>query len=388
MSRALLRLAIVAALAPSLAAPAAGQAILGTFTTTNAQGGTVVLQLAAAGSGRISGTLAGNGTTFQLQGTMGSDAANGTITGPNMAAFFAAQVEGDQLQLVLAPPDAQQQPDMSQAQQIRFTRTAAASSGTAAPAPRGARAAGNPLARGGAAPAERYAGSWTSQEVQLSLTRSGARYTGTLTNSGQRYPVTLRDEGPGLSGSFTANGTSYDVLVKVENGMLYLNTAGTTYMLERGGGAATAQGNPLASRSNGGSAPTQAGRPAGTVRGATAQDRQMIQLLTRNAWCAFSYASGNTYSSTGGASHTERVVLSPDGRASQTSGSERSVQNSTGMAYANNNDGTQGFWKFENGVFYLSPDGTQWQPQQFRMTQNSNGYPIPVVNGKEYMMCQ
>ena len=33
-------------------------------------------------------------------------------------------------------------------------------------------------------------------------------------------------------------------------------------------------------------------------------------------------------------------------------------------------------------------DGQQWVPQQFKMTFNSNGYPIPVVNGREYMHCQ
>jgi hypothetical protein len=114
----------------------------------------------------------------------------------------------------------------------------------------------------------------------------------------------------------------------------------------------------------------------------------MIQVLTANGWCSFSYSgSSGTYSS-GGVTRTQKVFLRPDGTVSATANSERTSSGAAGQAYVGGSAGNQGFWKFENGQFFLGPTREQLAPQQFKMTYNSNGYPIPVVNGTEYMICR
>ena len=347
------------------------QTLAGTYSAPNQQGGTITLELKALTGGKISGTLSGNGNSFTLDGAMNGAMAEGTITGNGMKMFFGAQLAGEQLQFIMVEPDANGQPNFQRATPIQFKRGAAAP--TPAPAPQGNPLAGgagggNPLAR--STPADKYAGAWTSKDVKLSLNTAAAGYSGTLTHQGQNYPITLKADGPGLSGNFTAGGAAYPVLVKLEGNSLLLNTAGTTYMLARGGDAAGA--------ATGG----------GQVTGANAQDAQMIRVLTANAWCSFSYSgSSGTYSS-GGVSRSSKVFLNADGSVSSTSSSERTSSGVNGQAYVGNQGGNQGYWKFENGQFYLGQTREQMAPQTFKMTYNSNGYPIPVVNGTEYMICR
>jgi hypothetical protein len=353
------------------AAVGGAQSLAGTYTAPNQQGGTITLELKALAGGKLGGTLAGNGNTFQLDGAMNGAMAEGTITGNGMKMFFGAQMNGDQLQFIMVEPDANGQPNFQRATPIQFKRGPAA-----APAqsgnPLASSAGGNPLAKS-AAPVDKYAGAWTSKDVRLSLNTGASGYTGTLVHQGQNYPITLKADGPGLSGTFTAGGSPYSVLVKLEGTSLLLNTAGTTYMLVRG---EAASGNPLA------------GGSAGSAGARSPQDAQMIQVLTANGWCSFSYSgSSGTYSS-GGVTKTQKVFLRPDGTVAATANSERTSSGAAGQAYVGGNEATQGFWKFENGQFYLGQTREQLAPQQFKMTYNSNGYPIPVVNGTEYMICR
>lgn len=146
----------------------------------------------------------------------------------------------------------------------------------------------------------------------------------------------------------------------------------------RAGAGATASGAGAGAAAAGASAP----------RGATEADRQMIRLLTANAWCAFSYSGSQTYSGSSGTTRTERVVLTADGRVTSTSGSEFAGSGEAGSAVSARSNGQSGFWRFERGVLAFSADGTTWQPANFKMTYNSNGYPIPVVDGREYMICR
>ena len=219
-----------------LAVPAAStmldaQQIAGSFSTTNQQGGAVTLVLRPAGNGRVEGTLSGNGNTFQVEGTMGDDAAEGTVSGSGIKMFFAARVQGENLSLAMAEPDANGQPNFTRATQMAFKRDAGGA--PAATSPGISKDGGNPLSGRRVAASDRYAGAWTSKDMSLSLSGGAGKYSGTLTHQGSNYPVTMKDEGPGLSGTFTAGGTPYELLVKVENGMLHINTAGTTYMLTR-----------------------------------------------------------------------------------------------------------------------------------------------------------
>lgn len=366
--RAARRTLVAVALATLTALPAAAQSIAGTYSTPNQQGGSITLVLRPAAGGKVTGSLSGNGNTFQIDGTMRDDAAEGTITGNGLKMFFAARVQSAQdLQFAMAEPDANGQPDYAKATQMAFKREAGAS------APAGGSAGGNPLAAGrGAAASDKYAGAWTSKDMSISLNGGGGRYSGTLTHQGSSYPVTLKDEGPGLSGTFTAAGTPYELLVNVENGMLYINTAGTTYMLARG---------------NGGAAGNVAGAGSGSGN-LSAEDQKMIAMFTANGWCSFSYSgSSGTYSS-GGVTKTQKVYLSRDGRVSANASSERTSSGDAGQAYVGSKDGTSGFWKYENGTFYLGQSPQALQPQRFKMTYNSNGYPIPIINGTEYMICR
>lgn len=368
MSLRSLSLATAAALV--LASPSGAQSLIGTYSTTNPQGGAVTIVFRDAGGGKVGGTLSGNGNTFEISGMSQGNGAEGTVEGNGQKMFFGAAVEGDNLRLILAEPDANGQPNFQRATQLSFKRTAGV------PAGGGQAAGGNPLGGGRAAAAsDRYAGAWSSKDVQLSLSGGDGKYSGTLTHQGQNYPITLKDEGPGLSGTFTAGGSPYEVLIKHENGFLHLNTAGTTYMLAKGTGGA----NPLGGGAN------VAGGGGGRR---SPEDEKMFQMFIANGWCSFSYKSGSTYSTTGGTTSTGKVYMNANGTVSATRSSETTSSGSSGQAYVGGQSGAQGFWKYENGVLYMGQTPQAMAPQQFKMTYNSNGYPIPIVNGTEYMICR
>lgn len=49
--------------------------------------------------------------------------------------------------------------------------------------------------------------------------------------------------------------------------------------------------------------------------------------------------------------------------------------------------GEQYYWQVQNAMLLLSQDGTSWQPHKLDAYRNSSGYPILVVDGEEYSMC-
>lgn len=120
----------------------------------------------------------------------------------------------------------------------------------------------------------------------------------------------------------------------------------------------------------------------------TVRDRQLIRVLSANAWCALSDSGSQSYAERGGATRTERVVLAAGGRASGNAGSKFAGSGKAGSAATSRGNGSEGFWRLANGVLSFSTDGQVFEPASFRMTYNSDGYPIAVVNGKEYMMCR
>lgn len=93
------------------------------------------------------------------------------------------------------------------------------------------------------------------------------------------------------------------------------------------------------------------------------------------------------YSQAMGATTTERVVFSRDGRVVSRTQRESAVNNSEGSYYGNSTDGEQGFWRVQNGNLMLSADGMNFQPAPITVTRNSNGYPIITTGGKEYNQC-
>ena len=139
----------------------------------------------------------------------------------------------------------------------------------------------------------------------------------------------------------------------------------------------------------GGAASATSGRLlAGVAAAVTPQDKQLAQLFVANAWCAFSYSGSQTYSGSSGTTRTERAVMLADGRVLSNQKSEFAGSGESGSAVVSGGDHVVGYWRLERGVLAYSPDGVQWTAANFKMTYNSNGYPIPVVNGKEYMACR
>ena len=110
-------------------------------------------------------------------------------------------------------------------------------------------------------------------------------------------------------------------------------------------------------------------------------DGQLTQLLTRNAWCGF------TYNQHSGTSTRERVVFNGNGTVLRNSGAETYNSGPAGSVAGQSSNANQARWKVAEGMLHLSQDGMNWAPQQLQVTQNSNGYPIIKSGGKEYMQC-
>jgi hypothetical protein len=236
--------AAVLVCAPALAQ---NQNYSGTYTTKNPQGGTVTLTLKQGAKKAVSGTLSGNGNTMQVEAEVTPDGLLGRVTNAGNMLFILAELQGTQLNVVLAEPDANGRPNLQAARRLTFAKTDGKSPQAAAP-----KAAGND---------------------------------------------------------------------------------------------------------------------------------QLSQLLTRNAWCGF------TYNQRTGTSTRERVVFHGNGMVEQQSGAETYSSGRSGTVAGQYGGGKQGRWKVDNGLLHLSEDGFNWTPQQLQVTQNSNGYPILKSGGKEYMVC-
>lgn len=223
----------------------------GTFTTKNEQGGTVTLSLKQDSASNVKGTLTGNNNTFQVEAKATPQGLMGKISGPQGQLYLMAQFEGGNLNVLLAEPMPDGQPNVNSARRIVFTKAGApsASKGTEKP--------------------------------------------------------------PAASGT----------------------------------------------------------------------DGQLTALLTRNAWCGF------TYNQHSGTSTKERVVFGANGLVSRNSGAQTYNSGPAGSVAGQYGNSEQGRWKVDNGMLHLSQDGTNWAPQPLQVTQNSNGYPIIKSGGKEYMQC-
>ena len=369
----------------AVVAEAGGQAVLGTYTSTPRPGTTVTLVLQKDAQGRVTGSLTGNGVSYVVQGELQGEDVSGSLSGAGMRSYFEARREGAELRMIMADVGADGKPDYVKAREITFTARDA-DAGSNATESRGATVhsgtsarsePGNPLAGGGAP--DKFAGTFTSTDVTLSLKRSGSGYSGTIRYRGEDYPATARPTGETLAGRFKAGGQSYDITIASAGDGKFVNlaTGGTTYMLARAGAM---DANPLA----GGAAAATTG---GTMsRGMSAQDQQLFNLLTSTAWCSFSYSGSSTYSS--GTTRTSRAVFRPDGVAIETRNGESVNSGSAGSVYGSSSNGQQGRWKVENGQLMLSANGVQWAPYAMKIEDNGSGSPILTTGGKEYMVCK
>jgi hypothetical protein len=102
--------------------PAWAQDYAGTYTTTNEQGGTVTLVLKHDGPKKVTGTLTGNNTTFQVAGEVTPDGLMGAVTGQQGNLYMMAKLEGPGLTVVLAEPGPTGQPNLQAARRIVFAK--------------------------------------------------------------------------------------------------------------------------------------------------------------------------------------------------------------------------------------------------------------------------
>ncbi len=110
---------------------------------------------------------------------------------------------------------------------------------------------------------------------------------------------------------------------------------------------------------------------------------QLSQLLLSSSWCSF------TYNKISGASNTTKVTFYPNGQWGLGSRGETYNSGPNGSVYGQHDANNGGQWAVQNGMLLMS---SQAVPQltpipDFRVTQNSNGYPILFSMGKEYSRC-
>jgi len=115
-------------------ASAAAQSYSGTFTTRNQQGGTVTLALKQDAKNKVTGTLTGNGATFEVTAEATPQGLMGKVSGAAGSLYLMGQYEGANLVVILAEPAPNGQPNLQAARRIVFSR-AGASGAPAAKAP-------------------------------------------------------------------------------------------------------------------------------------------------------------------------------------------------------------------------------------------------------------
>ena len=231
----------------------------------------------------------------------------------------------------------------------------------------------------GAACAQSYSGTFTTKNEQggtvtLTLKQdSASNVKGTLTGNNNSFQVDAKATPEGLMGKVSGPQGQLYLIAQFEgekltvvlaepmaNGQPNFNSARRIVFTKAGAGAAAKSEKPAA---------------------ASGTDGQLTALLTRNAWCGF------TYNQHTGTSRTERVVFGANGLVSRSAGAQTYNSGPAGSVAGQYGNRDQARWKVANGQLHLSQDGANWSPQPLQVTQNSNGSPIIKSGGKEYMVC-
>lgn len=229
--------------------------------------------------------------------------------------------------------------------------------------------------------AQNYAGTFTTRNEQggtvtLALKQDAQKkVTGTLTGNNNTFQVSAQATAQGLMGRITGpQGTLY-LMAQFEGASL------AVILAEPGpNGQPNLNSARRISFAKSGAAPAGKKEPADKAAG-TGIDGELTALLTRNAWCGF------TYNQHTGTSTRERVVFNANGSVARNAGAQTYNSGAAGSVAGQYGNTNQARWKVANGMLHLSPDGVNWAPQQLEVTQNSNGYPIIKSGGKEYMQC-
>lgn len=105
------------------------------------------------------------------------------------------------------------------------------------------------------------------------------------------------------------------------------------------------------------------------------------QLLLSSAWCSFSY---NNIS---GTTTTTRARFYANGTYSFGNQRESQSSGQYGSVYGQSGGGGGGRWQVKGGELYMGEGGAPLEPVETVLKRNSNGYPIIVADGVEYMQC-
>jgi len=235
--------------------------------------------------------------------------------------------------------------------------------------------------------AQNYSGTFTTTNQQggtvtLVLKQDAqSQVKGTLTGNDNSFQVAAQATPQGLMGTVTGQQGNLYIMAQYEGASLVVilaepgpNGQANLQSARRIVFAKAAAGTPAAPKKDA----KEAAAPKAPQGGV---DGQLTALLTRNAWCGF------TYNQHTGTSTTERVVFHGNGTLARSSGAQTYNSGPAGSVAGQSGNASQARWKVADGMLHLSQDGMNWSPQALQVTQNSNGYPIVKSGGKEYMQC-
>ena len=224
-------------------------------------------------------------------------------------------------------------------------------------------------------PADPFVGSFVNDDQEtVTIQKQGSTYRGAIGANGTSYPFSARKMGRSLIGTLEAQGQSVLVQFTVAGDVLSFTVNGQTSQLRRGRPSAAGARSRDETRGDGRG-------QAQTPHAATGQDAQIERILLSSPWCYM------RYSQTLGSTSTERGVFYRDGRLVVGTGHEMVSSGPNGTVYGSGSGGTEYRWRVRNGDLWLSEAGGPFNPAGLRITQNSNGYPILNVGGKEYNQC-
>src|SRR5437879_13170801 len=107
-------------------APALAQNYGGTYTATNASGGTVMLTLAQDAQSRVSGTLTGYGSSsLQVQARVEAEGLRGTAGNNFGMLYLTGRLNGEELSIVLTESDLGGKPNPRRASELRLAKAQA-----------------------------------------------------------------------------------------------------------------------------------------------------------------------------------------------------------------------------------------------------------------------
>jgi hypothetical protein len=224
----------------------AAENLSGTYTIQGAKGA-VVLQLRQDADGNVQGSLKGGELALLLKGAPRQEGGvlGTAMTGGQLASFFVAVKQGDQLLFDLVQIDADGEPDMTKRQTIAFD----IKSGGNAQEPAAdtldtdtAQAPASDAAEATTPGAKTFAGTFKGDDLTLESRAKGNDFTGTLSVGGQKMPFTGTGVNGTLHGTFETGGERFDFTARWQGAKLVLQSGEATYTLQKQGAAV----NPLA----------------------------------------------------------------------------------------------------------------------------------------------